>query len=314
MAKQNDEWSSYVLDLGKSAFWLSTTKMAMAGATQPLLNLKNLGQSWRGDKPLSMLQTVKLLVNQPNPIRASFKGAVSGGLKEAGKNGIKGPFIKGAPDVINYISNHWMPKELYIKNPYLKASVHAVACGSFAGLSENILIGWAERFTTFRSTSQGELANASYMKELGAAEGFKGKVGFIYKGFIPSTIKSTLALSMYFAATPFVKLQTASLFDLSVTQPKPWYVMGVDVMTVAFLVAIVSTPVDVVKTQAQSPLAKEAGLFNALSTNYKERGLSGLSAGLKWRLVLACLGWMATGLAMEFSGSNNNTPNNTPRI
>lgn len=279
-------------DYMKANFMLALGKLILVIPTQPLhvVMRRQQGALASGDNPrvLSFKEAYKE-IRFGQPMSALFKGMMPGTAKEFSKNLVyKGALITGAPS----LAESALPQSL--KNYTSGTQYHLIKCvlaGCIASVSDAVLGGPLERLATFRSTSQGKEANASYSQEFAQNRLLGDKIRFVYKGFVPTVIKGGLAFSTMFTLSQPIKNRTASFYGLSPKDAAPWYSLGTSAILGGLAVALVSSPFDIIKTQAQMPASKGKSAYKALSDNYKLHGLRGVTAGLPAKTAMITMGW-----------------------
>lgn len=279
-------------DYMKANFMLALGKLMLVIPTQPLhvVMRRQQGALASNENPrvLSFNQAYKE-IRFGQPMSALFKGMMPGTAKEFSKNLVyKGALITGAPTLAESV----LPQSL--KSYTSATQYHLVKCvlaGCIASVSDAVLGGPLERLATFRSTAQGKDANASYSKEFAQNRLLQDKIRFVYKGFVPTVIKGGLAFSTMFTLSQPIKQWTAKIYGLSPKSPAPWYSLGTSAILGGLAVALVSSPFDIIKTQAQMPASKGKSAYNALLDNYKLHGLRGVTAGLPAKTAMITMGW-----------------------
>jgi hypothetical protein len=231
------------------------------------------------------------------PMSALFKGTAPGIIKEFSKNLLyKGALITGAPHLAESVLPEPVKNYTSSKQYYL---IKCLLAGCIASVSDAVLGGPLERIATYRATSQGKEADASFSKEFLQISSFKGKFSFLYKGFVPTALKGSLAFSTMFSMSQPIKHWTASLYGHSPKDAAPWYSIGTSAILGGLVVAIVSSPLDIIKTQAQMPGSKGKNTFKALWDNYSLHGIRGIVAGLPAKTAMITMGWSLNFFAMQ---------------
>jgi hypothetical protein len=323
MAKEKSEKQLTSYDLIKANLELAVYKVGAILPSQPLhVVMRHQQAALASDNPrsLSMIKAYREICSKRslpsllNPLSSPlYKGFLPGLLKEGGKNLMyKGALIKGAPNLAESI----LPESLrYSTSPTQYKLIKAVSAGVIASVSDATLGGVLENYATFRATSQGKYADASLYRELQLANGALSKMGVLYRGFIPTTIKGTAAFSTFFYLTHPIQKMTASLYGLSPKDASSvWYCMATSALFSGMSVAFTSSAFDIIKTQSQMPGSKEIGVFKALAHNFELHGLKGITAGLPAKIMMITVGWGLNFFATQGSlESKEDKPDDVPK-
>lgn len=283
----------------KSNFLLALGKSLLVFPTQPLQVLMRHQQGSLASDPPRILSIQESYneIRFKQPMQALFKGVRLSAAKELAKNGIyKATLISGAPDLAESI----LPERP--KNYATEAQYNLVKClvaGFIASVSDAILGGSIDRIATFQATSQGKKADANFSQELKQVNSVFGKVGFLYKGFAANSIKGSFAFTTMFYVSAPITHWSASIYKHSLEEKAPWYSSATSAILAGIAVAIVSSPWDIVKTQAQMPGSKDKGTCRALYDNYSRHGLRGVTAGLPAKTAMITIGWSLNSLFMQ---------------
>lgn len=299
MPKDEEKKQLTSYDLFKANFNLAGWKVAAILPTQPLHVVMRHQQAMLvSDSPrvLSFFAAFKE-IRADKSFASFFKGTGPGVAKELGRNiTYKGALIKGAPNLADSL----LPDSLYkATSPTQYYLIKAVFAGIIASASDTALGGWMESIATFRSTSHGKYANASFTSEIQQESSTLGKIRRLYRGFIPTAVKGTVAFSTFFVVTDPIQNFSATLFGLSPKDHTPWYVMATSSILCGFSVALTSSPFDIIKTQSQMPGAKGVNVVKALCNNYKIHGLGSVTAGLPAKTIMITIGWALNFFATQ---------------
>lgn len=260
----------------------------------------------RGARVLSARQAAKEIWHQTDNmalrIAAVYRGTGPAMIKEFAKNTTyKGLFILGAPTIAANLHPEWL------KNNLSPGQFHfstALLAGTIAGTGDVLFGGPFEAWATFRATSQGDKADASFVKEFKEGKNIPEKMARLYRGAIPSIVKGSIAFSTFFYSASPIKASVYQFYGVDKQQPAPWYATLTASTLSGITVALTSSPFDIVKTQAQMPGANGKSLTEALKSNVKSHGIAGLGAGLFLKSVMISMGW---GIAFFVTQRNNVT-------
>ena len=283
----------------KTNFMLALGKVILVIPTQPLHVVMRRQQGALASNPPRVLSFGEAYseIRMNQPMKALFKGTLPGSVKEFSKNLFyKGALITGAP----HLAESLLPQS--IKEYTSTTQYHLIKCvfaGSIASFSDALLGGGLERIATYRATSQGKEADASFSKEFLQNQTVLGKIRFLYKGFVPTALKGTLAFSTMFAVSQPIRYHTAAMYGHSPKDAAPWYSSLTSAFLAGLAVAFVSSPLDIIKTQAQMPGSKGKNTFRALHDNYSLHGLRGITAGLPAKTAMITMGWSLNFFAMQ---------------
>jgi hypothetical protein len=188
-----------------------------------------------------------------SPYLSFYKGTIPGLSKEFWKNiSYKGALIKGAPDLAKQLlfSAGIDPSRYDAMSPLQRHLFLALIAGAISGHSDAILSICFENHATFLSTAQGKYANASFMEELKKEKTLYGKLARLSRGLGPTIAKSNVAFVTFFAVTKPMQVYIDEFFSLPPGQ-KTWYSLLTASLLSGFVVALLSSPFDIVKTNAQ---------------------------------------------------------------
>ncbi len=279
---------------------LALAKAGLIPPTQPLQVVMRTQQAaLRGNNNLlSMMATMRYLYQQEG-LRAFFKGVTPATAKEGGKYLLyKGPLLSKAPQLVESA----LPKEFETLPLALQGPIKAVLAGAFSAGCDTLLGGGLEAYATYRSTSQGSLAQASFSAELAAIRGLHRKVARIYQGAVPATAKGTLAFATFFGAAGPIKKAVKRAYNITEEGPPPVYVTGTAAIATGSLVASTASPLDIVKTLKQMPNGSNKGLRELLVENVSKHGIKGLTAGLGTKALLITFGWSVNFFVLNHFG------------
>lgn len=294
---------------------VALTKSLSIVFTQPLqVCLRAQQQSVYGhSKPLNLFNTFLGLKKQ-GPIRSFYRGGLPSATKELLKYGTyKMPLIKEAPNLVTA----WLPSTFDELTPRKQHIVKSVTAGVFAGVSDTLLSGWLENYATFRATSQGKHANASFYSELQTIQSPLKKIERLYKGTLPCILKSSVQLTTFYALNQPIEASVKTIYQTPSDETASWQVKASVAVITGFSVALTSSPFDIVKTLSQMPASNAEPIHKTLNSVFKRHGVHGLSAGVGTKGCLVTLGW---GINYLFFHSDPvSTPplgnqNNSPRL
>ncbi len=292
-------FSSANLELG---FWKAT----MVLPTQPLQVIMRAQQAALASKTnpraLTAFQAFAEIAKQNSGnatvakrswrsiLQPFFKGGAIGAAKEGLKNTTyKAPLITGAPNLADKIlaptqaKKKLSPLQYHVLNSFVSGGVAASVDVGLGGALE----AWA----TFLSTAQGKDAKASFVQEVKEAPRLTAKLQLLYRGFIPATVKSSVAFTTFFISAEPIKTGVRQLYGLKEHERMSWGAMLLSAFASGTLVALTSSPADIAKTQSQMPNSKGRKLIPALKANYKTYGLVGMTAGMPLKCLLIITGW-----------------------
>ena len=297
MSEEKQEKKLISYDLIMANLLLAGTKMAAILPTQPIHVVIRQQQAALASKDnprvLSALKAYRE-IRSGQPFTSLFKGTAPGIVQSGLKNLIyKGALIKGAPD----LADRLLP--CYLHNNTRYHYIKSFSAGCIAAFSDTVFSGAFESYATYLSTSHGEHANASFLGELQKESNAFGKVRRAYQGFIPTTVKSTVASTTFFATTAYVQTITNTMYGLSPTEKMPWYATATSSVLSGLGVALTSSPFDIIKTHSQMPGATGGTVLGGLANNFKIHGLAGVTAGLPAKVLMITIGWGLTFFATQ---------------
>jgi hypothetical protein len=290
-----------MLELLEANFKLAAAKALMVLPTQPaqVVIRKQQGDLASITNPQfsSAVKAAKLIYQSENSVAPFFRGAGTGFTKELAKNGIyKGAFITGAPDLADKL----LPQSLSaITSPSQYHVVKSIFAGIIAASGDTIFGGFLESWATFRATSQGQYAKASYWGEVASEQSIYDKLKRMYRGGGATTVKGTIAFSTYFAATTPIKNAVIQMYGVQNAYQLPWHGSILAAILSGGTVALVSSPFDIIKTQYQMPNPSHKSVMQALASNYQTFGIRGITAGLPLKFVMITMGWAITNLVTQ---------------
>lgn len=240
--------------------------------------------------PSSVKGVLDVLARQP--LAPFLRGTIPGSVKEFVKNGsYKAPLILGAPVLAERI----VPTELAdYTHPYIYHSAIALTGGAIAGIADAVIGGPIDGYATFRATSQGKYADASFYQELVASGSIQGATERLYKGFMATVGKGFVAYTTYFLVKEPVKTSFAKYYD-----SKSWQYNFLTAFSVGLAVALTSSSLDIIKTGQQMPGATKDTIYNTFKKNIKTHGVSGATAGVPLKTIIATGGWGITFFATQ---------------
>lgn len=245
--------------------------------------------------------------NSTHALRPFFRGTTQAVSKEALKNGVyKGALITGAPDLANNALAATGFSDL--NSPAFHHVLKPIVAGTIAGTSDVLLGGVLESWATYRATSHGVHANASFWQEVRAEHSIMGQLNRAYSGAGPSLIKNNIAFTTYFMTTNPIKNGVSNFYNIQDQKHIPWYAKLTTALLAGGAVAISSSPFDIIKTQSQMPNPSKKPVGEALLSNWKTYGLKGVTAGLPLKFGMITMGWSITHLATD---SSHSTPTAT---
>ena len=251
----------------------SAMNPALLNASQACKELWNLKDS--AGKPAGKVETF-------------FKGWRPGAVKEFGKSAIyKGYLIVGAPVIVkNALGDK-------LDGVFTPGQYHLTVCvmaGVLAGVGDTVCGGIPEALGTFRSTSHGELANAKFLEGMEVKSPLKA-IAQLYRGFIPASLKGAFAFSTFYYTAAPIKARVNQYFGVDAHHPEPWTAKLTSAVISGFTVALISAPLDNVKTQKQMPGATKKSVMETLADNVKKHGPRSLVIGLPIKTLMVAMGW-----------------------
>lgn len=299
-------FAATILPLLKANAMLGITKSMLVYPTQPLQTLIRTIQATLASQTspqfLTIREAVKLIYNS-DPAKPSmkhfFKGAQAGAAKELLKNCVyKGALITGAPTLADRVLEAGGVQSALF-SPWQYHFMQSGLAGPIASFGDVVLGGGLESWATFRATSHGAAANASFWREVGAAGGLRDKIARAYRGGWATGFKGTVAFTTFFAAGAPIRDQVVKLYGLPDAKSLPWHGHLTNAFLVGGLVALTSSPLDIVKTQAQMPNPSKLSIPQALMSNYAKYGMKGVTAGVWLKFAMITLGWGLTSLVIQ---------------
>ncbi len=218
-----------------------------------------------------------------------FKGTQPAMMKEFFKNfAYKGVLIEGAPRLADSMIPTVVKEALSTQQ---NNTIKSLIAGTIAAAGDVFFGGTIEAYATYRAAAQGENSGASFKKDLQKHKSPLAKLSFLYRGAVPSTFKGTVAFSTFFYTSQPIKNAVNQFYDVPKNGKSPWYASLTAATLSGVAVAMTSSPFDIAKTQAQMPNSKNKSLSEALTYNFKNYGVRGLTAGLTLKSVMAVVGW-----------------------
>lgn len=306
MSREKHEKRLCSYELIKTNLLLGGGKMAAILPTQPIHVVMRRQQAalvFKDNPRVLSAREAYREIRLGQPATSLFKGATPAIFQSGFKNLIyKGALIKAAPSwadslVPGFIQQHTSGNQLHI--------IKAFTAAWIAALGDAVLSGPLESWATYLSTSQGEYAKASFWGELQKERCVSCKIYGAYRGFIPTTLKSTVAFTTFFASTAYVQTMTNTMYGLSPNDKMPWYAMVTSSLMSGFGVALTSSPFDIIKTHCQMPGASGDSVFRGLVNIFKTHGIAGVTAGLPAKILMITIGWGLTFFATQVAAEKN---------
>lgn len=309
------ESSLTVFDLLRANALLAFYKAIAVIPTQPLQVLIRAQQAGLASKTnpvvLNIFAAAKQIANHESNGRyvgsffsrakPFFNGGAVGVGKELLKNGLyKGALIQGAPSIVD--------KMLYSTgfpvycSPLTYHLTQSVLAGLFAGAMDTLIGGGLESWATFRSTSLGKNSDAKFWSEVGAKQSVLAKIGRIYKGAAASTGKGSVAFATNFICRDPINQWVVSAYKLQDPKALPWHGNVLSATLTGGLVALTSSPLDIIKTLAQKPNPNNDPMFTVLKGIIAKQGIKGITAGVPLKFLMVTIGWGITNCVIPSKG------------
>lgn len=279
---------------------LALTKGLMVFPTQPIqVIIRAQQKDLHSQNPqfISGFNAARDIYRYEKSFYPLFKGAKEGALKEFGKNLIyKAALITGAPGIADYffastLSPLTTPSQYHIARSLLAGTIAGIADTAFGGVFE----GWA----TFRATSQGVHAKASFWSEVAAEKTYYDKFKRMYKGGLAATLKGSVAFSTYFGLNGQIKNAVIAYYNVKKFDDLPWHGNLSAAVLSGSSVAITSAPFDLAKTLYQMPNSSNQPIHKIFFDNYQKYGLKSLTPGIWWKIFMVVAGWGVNDLVTQ---------------
>lgn len=281
--------------MANTAFTLGVVKALFVPGTQPLqVTMRWQQVALKSGKVLSIKDAAKeLYSNSPKKLAiptAFFRGALPAMGKEFIKNGTyKAVAFKGAPKLVKKAGNEIARDSLRTLPKLVQHTAISLFAAGVAATADTILGGPFERYATFAATSQGDKANVKFFE---GPKTMRNIVDTFYKGGLATFGKTALSCSVLFGASGPTQKLIYQQNNLKTGDKIPIHVAGQTAFATGVAVAMVSSPLDIVKTMSQMPGAsKDIPVFKTLSQNIKRFGLNGAFAGVPLKMALTIIGW-----------------------
>lgn len=281
--------------MGNTALTLGITKSLLVPATQPVqVTMRWQQAALKSGKVLSIGDAAKeLYLNSPKKLAiptAFFRGSLPAMGKEFFKNGTyKAVAFKGAPKLVKKAGNEIAGESLKTLPKSVQHTSISLFAAGVAATADTLFGGPFERYATFAATSQGNKADVKFFE---GPKTIRNIIDTFYKGGLATFGKTALSCSILFGASGPTQKFIYQQNNLKTGDEIPIHVAGQTAFATGVAVAMVSSPLDIVKTMSQMPGAsKDIPVFKTLNQNIKRFGLNGAFAGVPLKMALTIIGW-----------------------
>ena len=273
---------------------LGAYKFFLVGITQPIVTIIRAQQAavYYSNKPRGVFSAVRWLYRTGGP-RTFYKGAVPDSIQEGlSYLTYKTPLLTHSYSLASGV----LPSSTNQLSPSVRHGITSILAGSLVGVVDNVIMGPLEAYSTYRNASQGSHANASFSAELHALPTISAKAQRLWRGFIPSTLKSCVTGSLFFLLNKPIHDNYQLLFSHFGLSDWHHAIDAASALSQATLIATAGAPIDILKTIRQmphDPNDKLVGqsLFRIARHNIQKHSMGAITAGMPARIALATFGW-----------------------